>query len=358
MSYRHWSFLLLSTLLLYAALSSSNDLQTDTLSAFQDEYGALQAALHTLSVCDRKGQSVLLNYTKPAKQGDTRSKYAVVYTGASRTFHFAWPSHYKAFIDRQAEDVDLYFYVNIRNDSSPLVCQQFISLLVLPQLRRLVIEIEDIANVTERVKAAWMPSYPYPMVQGPDSSPVHLVNHLYYNNAGWGILTDYVKLHRPNDPYNFVVRVRPDLYFPTAATEWISLAHIDNTIREQQARFDTAQNEMLITPNCCHFGGMNDQIAIMSWMTASKYYTTLKMVEGLCTQKLVRFHPETLLLYSLSRDESAAWPSYYKPLEDFYARIAANSTKASRAGHARFSGGQTWPYIILRNHADGLLLEL
>ena len=92
-------------------------------------------------------------------------------------------------IDRQMDHVDLYFYINVPQKSSLLACHQFMPLLALPQLQRLVIEVENVVKVADMVKNVSMPSFPFPMVEGPDGDRPYkhetVVNQLYFNNAGW-----------------------------------------------------------------------------------------------------------------------------------------------------------------------------
>jgi hypothetical protein len=304
------------------------------------------------SIVCNKSAEVLVNYTN-INHSTTAAKYAILYTGSLRTFHTAFLTQYRTLIQFQQHDVDVFAYINIPPEGNrDFTCLQLMPLLSLAQLRRLVVEVADLDIILARATQTWLPSYPYPKVQGP-SGPEHLnpkrvlVASLHYLYSGWAMMLNFQQLLRPAHPYKLVVRIRPDLYFvdPTA---WINLTYIDEQWHAKHPNFSYEHNDLIATPNLSHNDGINDQFGIMSWATAFKYFNVIKDVEYFCTNRSFRFHPETLLSKSLHPDAGfRELPPFYVPLESFYDGVDQNMSKST--GHASFNG-KFWDYCLLRSH--------
>lgn len=90
-----------------------------------------------------------------------------------------------------------------------------------------------------------------------------------------------------------------------------------------------------------HWGGLNDQFAIMSPRTAANYYTFIKSILDAHPND---YNMEAILKYHL--EKSGDLP--YIPLESFYNNIIRGSPEEFLAGHALFINGDFWKYALHR----------
>lgn len=273
--------------------SKKNYLEKQLFSAMNHE--SLQLA-QSLWECSRSQDAHIVNYSSPYHRH--HRKYALLYTGAARQFHRTWMSHIRTILQNQVDDVDVYVYVSvgILGDSSD--CLQFLLLIAMKQLRRFVIVVEDEEAIVEEAKLKWLRSIGKYVERQNTSLDEHNTNYnmirsLVKHYNGWLMMKWYIlKSHNPQFQYSLILRMRTDSYFPET-NSWFNMTFIDSKIAQIKG-VNASKEKVLITPDSWHWGGINDQLAILSWTTGERYFSMITITDYLCTERKVPFHPESL----------------------------------------------------------------
>lgn len=133
--------------------------------------------------------------------------------------------------------------------------------------------------------------------------------------------------------------MRTDLFF-FQLDRFINLKFVKNQLLKKHQ----LNEKFIITPNYNHWGGVNDQIGIMSEDVVKVYLTLLLYFDQYCS-KNVRFHQETQLKYHLDQNDIK-----YVGLESLYEGIKSDSKESRDAGGHEFPEGHVLKYCIRRHN--------
>lgn len=244
-------------------------------------------------------------------------KHAVLMVGLTRALYRCVPDLLRV-MNGTSSTVD--FYAVLGRSTDPDIDEKGLRALAeqVPRLR--AVAMYDLnAPVLPSEVMSFVPSFPYPMVQGPDNPPLNVVRGSFAFKLGWEVMdhtlrehtrvTGKPQLHR----YDRIVRIRPDLWFHestlpldldnvTRASEilehwvgrpgcpvfktWLSTARSDNS---------TCVEHDLYTATHSHWSGLNDNFAFGSHSAMHLYFNHIDHIEQVCATEGVRFHPETLV---------------------------------------------------------------
>ena len=272
-----------------------------------------------------------------------QARFAIVFSGGSRTFYESWPNLYRHLIERN--DIDVYITLKIPPNPSYLDLAQFQMALTDPKVRlvHLTTYGSDDSWIIEQAKNTTNPSYPYWMVEGPAWGREGLIIQSYLNREAF-MDVESLLAHWGWRDYDLVVRVRGDLNLvPT--DRWINLTFI-NQVRIQK-NLTTPNGHFFTCPDMWRDPAdrqLTDQIGFLSHQSAAVYYRVIEFYEQYCAKEMVRFHPEFALMHHMKR--YGIMP--YMGLERFYDGITKDSPEHLQAGSYQFGPGEFYRYCLRR----------
>lgn len=232
------------------------------------------------------------------------AEHAVLIVGGLRTFLDAWSSQWRTVA--KLNDVDIYLYLKLSSNPSPSDCFSLFAPLATGRVRSIVVHRMDVGTALRLATREEQLSrnYPYSFIKGPDKSKVGMVVQYYFNFKAYQVYAAIKGEHR----YKIVAKLRPDIYFGNPDNE----VDFEVFSRRLTEKYGTrAASRFISITNCHHWGGLNDQYAIMDGQTADLYFDVIKHWDQY-TQDGIRWHQETQLRHHLVTVNNV---SYY-PLED------------------------------------------
>lgn len=193
-------------------------------------------------------------------------KTAVIYSGQTRSFRHVFENQYLHVLRKLTNPE---FFVSVaEHEQAPDMSR----LLERFPADKVHIEVVKQPQIPEP-----LPDKPYLAMYPPSASPQAILRQLWHLNRAFGFMLNMTQ----HQPYDVVVRIRPDLAFYRCDLPLIRPGPTG-----------------CITPWWARWGGVNDRFALLGWTAASHYFGTFENWE-----KLMRLgwplHPETLIAASL-----------------------------------------------------------
>lgn len=198
------------------------------------------------------------------------ARNAIISVGAVRTLLDTWASQWRTIV--KPNDIDLYVYTRMSPKPTAADCFGLFPLLATGRVRALVVHRLDEDQMVEHALHIDKVTlrFPYENTTGIilADRPRMLAQYWLLYKAH-EVFTKVRGDHR----YRFVIKLRPDIYFGNRANT-IDLDH--DVVRGLTGQFGTPDVPFISITNCDHWGGLNDQYAVMDSNSADLYFTSVK----------------------------------------------------------------------------------